>query len=307
MSGVAGWMERLYPASQSSPGIHPHLHRNCQHRTTPHLVSTSQSPQMALTLPPPTSIFCAARLPALQKAVSLLLAAGEVSPPPPPTDFTTLAPLSTLPVTITLHTPSTSTTTTTPTTLTVHRLLASQSSSLILLASLPPPHPPTLLIAKLRPTTTAAATAAHAHELSMLHLLTDHALFPTLMAHGTAGTQAVPLLLMQYLPHPSLAELLWDGGSALWAGEWRVGDKRALQRDGVLWGGLVAVVEVLKARGLRQGDLRGANVLYDVGGGRVWGVDLEGVVSVEGKGVDVQGVVEEFWRFELCAPGGRVW
>lgn len=113
---------------------------------------------------------------------------------------------------------------------------------------------------------------------------------------------------MEHLPHPSLAELLWDPGSALWAAEWGVGDKRALQRDAVLWGGLVALVEALRARGLRQRDLRGANVLYDVRGGRVWGVDLEGVVRVErGELVHVRAVVEDFWRFELCAPGGRVW
>ncbi|KAH8150736.1 uncharacterized protein LAJ45_05432 [Morchella importuna] len=315
--GCCGWIEPLYPQSQSSPhtytaaphlnitttitkkqilpstnGTHPPTHDHLLRRPPPAPASPPHAPKGRLPPPPhrqrsSTLITTPTTTNRLHHARPPLHPPHHHNPPHPPTPTTTIS-----------------------TTITIHRLLTSQNSNLILLATLPSPFAPTPLIAKLRLTTAAPTLAAHAHELSILRLLTPHPLFPSLVAHGTAGTQHVPLLLMEYLPHPSLAELLWDPNSALWRGEWGVGDKRALQRDGVLWGGVVAVVEALRGRGLRQGDLRGANVVYDVGGGRVWGVDLEGVVRVEverGESVDVRVVVEEFWRFELCAPGGRVW
>lgn len=105
---------------------------------------------------------------------------------------------------------------------------------------------------------------------------------------------------MSYIPHPSLTAIRADCQHALWSGKYNVGDPAVFHRDDVLRGGLRGALEALRTLGVRHGDVKCGNVLYCVERGRVWVVDLE---SVEKGAEETEGVLNGFWRYELCEGG----
>lgn len=316
----------------------------------------------------PVPHFCAARLPLPQLAAHPFAATADIGPPPAASTAPLLLalhdPLDALlllepgdcldwlctdlvPPASPSPSPSPSATTPAPRTsssrvLTVSRVFSRQNNKLVLLCKISYPAPrgwrqeSTLVVAKLRLSRCCDAWREHDDELAMLRAVgasCSRAMFPTLLGMGQfAGRR--PLLLMSYIPHPSITDIL--RGPVAAEAAYNAGDKTVFHDDEVLRGGMERAVRALRAMGLRHGDLKGANVVYRVATGdfvvfplgrgegvgdkgvkgRVWLVDMESVAGLvrekalpgetekAGDEREVQEILSNFWKYELCCADG---
>lgn len=294
----------------------------------------------------PVPYFCAARLPLPQLAAHLLTATVDLSPLLLDAALLSLKAgdcldwLCTDAVPPSLDTPLPAPRRSRV--LTVARVFSCQNSKLVLLCKISYPsapgwrQEPTLVVAKLR--LSADAWREHDNELAVLRVVGAsrwHAMFPRLLGIGQFSGRR-PLLLMSYIPYPSLTDILRGPAGA--PGVYNVGDKAVFHNDGALRQGLECAVRALRGMGLKHDDLKGANVVYRVGTGdfvvsplgrgegggggdtgtrgRVWLVDLESVAGLlRGKALpgetetagderEVQEILTDFWKYELCCADG---
>lgn len=297
-------------------------------------------PVLATPAPVPVPYFCAARLP-LPHPYAATADAGPASPLDAllllePGDCLDWLCTDLVPSALPLPPPHSSASRV----LTIARVFSRQNNKLVLLCRISYPCAPgwrqesTLVVAKLR--LSRHAWPEHDNELAVLRAVgasCSHAMFPTLLAMGRFAGRC-PLLLMSYIPHPSITDIL--RGPVAREAAYNAGDKTVFHDDGALRCGLEGAVRALRGMGLRHDDLKGANVVYRVGTGdfvlfplgrgdgardkgtkgRVWLVDMESVAGLvqqkalpgesekAGDEREVQEILVNFWKYELCCADG---